>query len=171
MPRWPALAALILVLLPPLAMAETSLVRFEGGIGVIPVSSAAGAANADGTFPNVVRNDVRGVPPGGQPWVIAGLSADVKLDGRISVQGRGLLLAGGNGIGTTGGQTVRAVLFCGAPATATAHSTDLVPLEPNGDFRIEDVLEPVPLAPCPNAVLLIVNAGGRWFAAGIPRGD
>lgn len=147
------------------ALADESLVRFEGGIGVIPVSSAAGTQNANGTFPDVNRNDVRGVPPGGQPWVTAGLSADVTLDGRISVHGRGLLLAGGNGIGTNGGQSVRAVLFCGTDA----HSSGLVPLEPNGDFRIDDVLTPAPPDPCATPILLIVNGGGRWFAAGIPK--
>jgi hypothetical protein len=133
------------------ARADDRLVRFEGGIGEIPVSTP-GAANV-----------VRGVSRGGQPWVIARLSADVKTDGRISVDGRGLLLAGGNAIGTNGNQSVRAMLFCG---TASFNS-DLVPLEANGDFRIEGMLNALPPDPCESPVLLIVNAGGRWFAAGI----
>jgi hypothetical protein len=141
-----------------------SLLKFKGGIGVIPVSSAAGAPNADGTFPNVNRNDVHGVPPGGQPWVISDLKADVNMDGRIRVDGRGLLLAGGNGIGTTGGQSVRAVLFCGS----AVHQSGLVPLEADGDFRIDEALVPIPPDPCNSPVLLIVNGGGRWFAAGVP---
>ena len=74
------------------ARADDRLVRFEGGIGEIP-DSTPGAANV-----------VRGVSPGGQPWVIARLSADVKTDGRISVDGRGLLLTGGNAIGKPGSQ-------------------------------------------------------------------
>lgn len=150
------------------AMADEILLKFKGGIGVNPVSSAAGTANADGTFPNVNRNDVRGVPPGGQPWVIESLRADVRVDGRIRVDGRGLLLSGGNGIGTTGGQQVRAVLFCG-PGLGVAHSSGFVALEPDGDFRIDGVLDPTLPSPCENPVLLIVNAGGRWFAAGIPQ--
>ena len=44
-----------------------SLARFDGGIGVIPVSNGAGPANPDGTFPNVKLNVVRSVPPGGKP--------------------------------------------------------------------------------------------------------
>ena len=71
------------------------LAKFEGGIGVIPVSSGAGPVNADGTFPNVRLNVVRGVFPAG-PWRIADLRADVDTDGRIKVRGRGLLLASGN---------------------------------------------------------------------------
>ena len=141
----------LLVSLP--ALADGPLVRFDGGIGVQPVRAGGGA------------NTVQGVNPGGIPWVIARLTADVKTDGRISVDGRGLLLAGGNGIGTNGGQSVRARLFCGTVASDTV----LVPLQPNGDFRIDDVLSPLPANPCNTPVLLIINTGGAWFAAGIPN--
>ena len=48
------------------------LARFEGGIGVIPVSNG-GPVNPDGTFPNVKLNVVRGVFPGAGPWRIADL--------------------------------------------------------------------------------------------------
>jgi hypothetical protein len=136
---------------------------------VIPVSSAAGAANADGTFPNVNRNVVRGVNPAGQIWVIAGLKAQVSVDGRITVEGRGLLLGGGNNIGLNANASVFATLICEATAPFTEHNTTLtgVPLEPNGDFRIDDVLSSVP-AVCPSPVLLIRNAANQaWFAAGL----
>src|SRR5262252_6319124 len=137
-------------------LAEGPLVRFDGGIGVQPFRASA-------TGP--VANTVQGVNPGGAPWVIARLTADVKTDGRISVDGRGLLLAGGNAIGTNGNQSVKARLFCGG----VAHDSVLVPLQPNGDFRIDDILSPLPTNPCDNPVLLIVNGGGAWFAAGIPN--
>jgi hypothetical protein len=153
------------LLVPAFVAADQSLVRFKGGIGVIPVSRAAGTQNADGTFPDVVRNDIFGTPPGGQPWRIDDLRADVRLDGTIKVDGQGLLLAGSNGIGTPAGQQVRARLFCGG----VQHNSNLVPLEPNGDFRIDDVLTPIPPDPCTAPVLLIVSSGGNWFAAGIPK--
>src|SRR5215475_13901156 len=89
------------LLFPFAASAQAPLVRFDSGIGVIPVRA--------GPAPNIVR----GVNPGGVPWVISRLTADVRTGGRISVDGRGLLLAGGDGIGTTGNQSVRARLFCG----------------------------------------------------------
>ena len=147
------------------ALADDSLVRFEGGIGVNPVSSATDAGVA-------ARNIVRGVLPGGQPWVISRLSADVKENGRIRAKGEGLLLGGGDNIGTNGRASVFATLFCGDPRSATAHDSTPtgVPLETNGDFRINDVLSPLPPGVCTNAVLLIRNAaGGGWFAAGIPK--
>ena len=146
------------------------LARFEGGIGVIPVSNGAGPVNADGTFPNVRLNLVRGVFPGAGPWRIADLRADVDADGRIKVRGRGLLLASGNSIGQNANQRVFATLLCEAAAPFVERSTAFtgVPLESNGDFRIDETLNPAP-SECPSPVLLIRNTGGVWFAAGIPK--
>jgi hypothetical protein len=146
------------------------LARFDGGIGVNPVANVAGAANQDGTFPNVKQNVVRGVPPGA-PWRIADLRADIATDGSISVRGRGLLLASGNSIGQNGNVRVFATLICEAAAPFVEHSTVVnVPLEANGDFRIDSNLNSVPLE-CPSPVLLIRNTSGVWFAAGIPKAD
>jgi hypothetical protein len=139
------------------AAADERLVRFDGGIGVIP-SRVGGLANV-----------VRGVSPGGQVWVISRLNADVRTDGRITVDGRGLLLGGGENIGLNGNQSVRARLFCGAAGAEVAHNSELVPLEANGDFRIDGQLDPVPPVPCERPVLLIVSGGNAWFAAGIPK--
>lgn len=141
-------------LAPFAAAAAPPLVSFEGGIGSQPLRAGA------------LVNDVHGVPPGGRPWVISRLSADVKTDGSIRVDGRGLVLAGGNNVGTGGGLSVRARLFCGGLPHDTAQ---LVPLEDNGDFRIDDVLTPPPPVGCASPVLLILSGGGSWFAAGIPR--
>jgi hypothetical protein len=140
-------------LLPLAASAEEPLVRFDDGIGVQPLRS--------GPAPNVVH----GVNPGGLPWVISRLRADVSTDGRIRVDGRGLLVAGGDSIGTNLGQSVRARLFC----AGVASDSDLVALDDRGDFRIEGFLNPYPPSPCNNPVLLIVNGGGVWFAAGTPK--
>jgi len=164
------LALSLFLLLPLAATAEDSLAKFDGGIGVIPVSNVAGVQNANGTFPDVTRNVVRGVNPAGQIWVIADLQADVNTNGRIQVEGRGLLLGGGNAIGTNANQSVRATLLCANDGNVL-HDTDLVPLQPNGDFRIDKMLSPAPPNPCTSAVLLIRNPNGAWFAAGIPKLD
>ena len=144
----------IAALLPIAATAAESVARFEDGIGSQPLR--AGAA----------INSVLGVNPGGAPWVISRLSADVGADGSIRVDGRGLLLAGTDNIGTPGGQSVRARLFCNG---AAAGDSELVALDARGDFRINGVLTQTPPSPCLRPVLLIVNAGGAWFAAGIPK--
>jgi hypothetical protein len=115
-------------------------------------------------------NTVRGVPPGGGPWRIADLKADVDSTGHIKVRGHGLLLASGNGIGQNANQSVFATLVCEAVAPFTLHNTNVagVPLDVNGDFRIDDDLYPTP-GDCASPVLLIRNTGGVWFAAGIPK--
>ncbi len=153
------------VVYPLSAAADDSLVKFKGGIGVIPVSSGVGVA---ATAEVVNRNIVRGVQPPGQIWVIADLRADVKVDGRIRVKGKGLLLGGGTNIGFNANQSVRATLLCANDGNVP-HDSGLVPLEANGDFRIDDMLLPVPPNPCDSAVLLIRNPAGAWFAAGIPN--
>ena len=134
-----------------------NLVRFSGGIGDIPTGSAA--------------TTVRGVAAAGQIWVIRDLAADVKQDGSIRVDGRGLLLGAGNAVGSNGNNSVFATLFCANDGNIQ-HSSNLagVPIEVNGDFRIDDTLSPTPPNTCTSPVLLIRTIGpGSWFAAGIPR--
>jgi hypothetical protein len=128
--------------------ADDTLAQFEGGIGVIPVSSGVGTA---ATATTVNRNIVRGVQPAGQIWVIKKLEAEVTTDGQIKVEGEGLVLGGGNNIGRATGQRVFATLICEAAAPFTERNSNLngVPLEANGDFRIDDVLSPAPLIRAP----------------------
>lgn len=146
---------------------DDNALRFDGGIGVIPVSNVT--VNGDGSV-TVSRNIVRTVNPPGQIWVIDALNAEVNGD-EIRARGRGLLLGGGNNIGTNANQNVFATLACGQAAPFTLHSTPIagVPLAPNGDFEIDDVLTPAPPLECVNPVLLIRNPAGAWFAAGIVK--
>jgi hypothetical protein len=155
-------------LLTPSVMADDTLARFKGGIGVIPVSSGVGML---ATAEVVNRNIVRGVQPAGQIWVIRKLEAKVTTDGDIKVKGEGLVLGGGNNVGRATGQSVFATLICEEEMSQfTAHDSDPmgVPLDPHGDFEIDDVLTPTPPVDCTNPVLLIRNAANlNWFAAGI----
>ena len=131
------LVAFLTALFPLSALAQSNtLVVFDGGIGVIPVSSAVGAGP---TSPIVNLNIVRGVQPAPNR-VIRDLPASVKTNGTIHVVGLGLLLGGGNGIGSNANASVFATLFCGATAQSTNPAG--VPLQPDGDFLINDVLSP-----------------------------
>src|SRR5262245_38225477 len=151
----------------PLAAEDHPLVSFDGGIGVIPVSNVT-VVNGVTT---VNRNVVRGINSPGQIWVISRLRADIDADGRIKAAGRGLLLGGGHGIGTNAGQSVLATLICDTAGTQLFTTTTPVPLAPNGDFEIDDMLTPAPLT-CASPVLLIRNGTGAvWFAAGIRKLD
>jgi hypothetical protein len=118
--------------------------------------------------------------------VINNLNATVQ-GGQITVNGKGLVLAGGNNAGraltTSGGQfSVIATLICEATAPFTEHTTSPggVLLSPTGNFKINDTLLPPPPASCASPMLLIRNAatavGGfpnLWFAVGIynPNGN
>ena len=153
-----ALAAIVLAAVSSTAFADDNLARFEGAVGSQPLR-AGGATN-----------DVFGVNPGGRPWLISGLSAFVKKDGRVSVVGRGLILGGGPSVGTSGNIAVKAKLLCPTSSTtATQHDSGTVTMEPDGDFRIDDTLVPPPPADCTNGVLLITSGTNAWFAAGIPK--
>lgn len=166
---------------------DDSALRFEGGIGATPV----GRINNNGTatptsddFPEA--NIVLGVSPGGAPWAIKALQARVGSDGRISAKGEGLLLAGGNNIGTRGGpRQVLASLFCRAVGGAAVgpFNSEFVDLDPNGDFEIRGALTDsagaAPPNPCGDTVdnrpVLLIRtvtggAPGSWFAAGILKG-
>jgi hypothetical protein len=147
--------------------ADNVLVKFDGGIGATPVRAGAIANNAP------LANDVFTITPGGRPWVIRKLEAQVKLNGDIEVNGKGLVLAGGNTVGAPGGITsVFASLFCNGNATSL--NTVAVPLSASGDFKIKDTFTTLPPNPCATPVLLIRNASAgvvasaSWFAAGIP---
>jgi len=153
---------------------DDTLARFKGGIGVIPVSSGVAPVAAQLTSEVVNRNFVRGVQPAGQIWVIDKLDARVRANGHIRVDGKGLILGGGNTAGRATGQSVFATLICAAAAPFTQFSTTLtgVPLADNGDFKIDDMLSPAPPFVCASPMLLIRTSGsGNWFAVGILKQD
>ena len=106
------------------------------------------------------------------------------VDGRIRADGRGLVFAGGNTIGTAVGTAgsggtavinVFATLICENVPNFVQRNTNLagVPLAANGDFKIDDMLSPPPLprSSCATPVLLIRSTAGNltWFAAGIQK--
>jgi hypothetical protein len=147
------------------------VLKFNGAIGVDPLTAAGGAD---------VSNVVRGVSPGGRAWVIRKLDAAVFSDATVEIRGKGLLLSSGDVIATRGPVThVAATLACGA-ADATALKVSTAPAELNaaGNFIIrgplmDGVNAAVLPASCDNPQLLIraanptTGAVGGWFAAGI----
>jgi hypothetical protein len=159
------LVAGALCALSTVASADDVLARFKGGVGVHPLSNFT-------TVP--VPNTVRGVSPAGQIWVMDKLEAKVAVNGHITLEGKGLVLAGGNNAGRATGQAVFATLICEAAAPFTLSNTNLtgVVLTATGDFKINDMLSPAPAFPCLSPMLLIRNAaGGTWFAVGILRSN
>lgn len=153
--------AISLAGLTPALASDDRRIEFQGGIGSTPFAVVNAAPGP---------NDVRGIAPGGRPWVIEKLRASIRADGAISVKGKGLLLAGGNLVGLPAlPRQVVATLFCGA----TELTSPPADLDANGNFTIRGMLAAALPDPCQTPTLLIrnfsANAAGAWFAAGIPE--
>lgn len=150
------------------------LVKFDGAIGVDPLTAANGVD---------ALNVVRGINPGGRAWVLREFKATIRTDGSIVARGAGLLFASGESIATRGPVAqVVATLACGpADATASLFTSPPAPLDEAGNFRIsgalsQDGVNAAVMPPaCANPVLLIrgfnavTGTAGGWFAAGIPN--
>ena len=154
-----ATAALVTMLSGP-AAADSSSVRWKTIIGIIQAG-----------------NVVAGIGGGGQPWSTLGGQARVDLaSGEAEFEVRGLVLAGGNSIGTPDGiVSVKGTLVCAAgTANQVIKDTPAVPLSAQGDAEFEGNIGPIPAActPTNTAFLVRINnpaPGDRWIANGAVR--
>jgi len=117
------------------------LFRFDHGTGNQVFRSAAGVPTL---------NTVAGVAPGGAPWGITSLDAVIKTNGDIRARGEGVVLLGGDGLGTRAGpRQVILSLFCRnvpvPPAVSAAlilapFNSEPVDLDEDGDFVVRGKL-------------------------------
>jgi hypothetical protein len=127
---------------------------------------------------NLVGSGTGQVAGGGQPWTTTGGEAGVNLsNGDAGFRVRGLVLAGGNGVGTRAAiAEVQGTLVCDTNGSAGGGNSVLVdtspvPLSATGDARFSGNLGPLPAA-CSEpdiAFLVRISAGGvasRWIANG-----
>jgi len=148
----------------------------------IAVATTSLPALADKDKDNTVRwetiigiiqagNVVAGVAGGGQPWSTLGGNASVNLaNGKVDFEVRGLVLAGGNAIGTPATITqVKGTLVCDTDGSAGGPvlvDTPLVTLSDEGDARFHGSVGALPAA-CtsePDAAFLVRIGAGRWIA-------
>jgi hypothetical protein len=127
---------------------------------------------------NTVGSGTGKVTGGGAPWFASGGSAEANLttgDVRFSIEG--LVLAGGNSIGTPDGVTsVKGTLVCDTTGVlnsgnSTLVDTPLVTLSAQGNARFKGNLGALPLA-CtsqPSIAFLVRTSGGAWLASGMVR--
>lgn len=165
---------LVLLLLPVVtALGDDPVVRWRQIIGIIQPG-------------NVVGSGTGAVTGGGLPWTTTVGVARVNLGtGHIQFVVKGLVLAGGNAIGTRGDITaVKGTLVCDTDGSAgagnsTLAQTDAVPLSLEGDAQFSGSVNPLP-AVCssePDVAFLIriaevkgvAQANGRWIANGAVR--
>lgn len=134
---------------------EATVVRWQKINGVI-------------TAPGI-NNPVGGIASGGLPWTTNGGTASVNFrTGSVFFFVDGLVLNGGNAVGTTGPvTTVIGTLVCNAGSTAGAGQqvldTPAVPLSPEGAAQFLGVFPSIPTCTKP---LFLIRAGGKWIAAG-----
>jgi hypothetical protein len=117
-------------------------------------------------------NTVGNIGGGGQPWTTVGghASADLSAN-RVEFEVRGLVLAGGNAIGTPDGIVqVKGTLVCDPTGANLVIDTPLVPLSATGDAEFSGAVAPIPSTCTPsNTVFLIRIPANRWIANGAVR--
>jgi hypothetical protein len=145
------------------SLAETE-VEWRQIVGIIAPGNTVGSGTGKATG-------------GGTPWTTSRGNAEVNLttgDLRFNVEG--LVLAGGNSIGTPDGvTTVKGTLVCDTTGVNSPNSvlvdSSLVPLDAQGDAKFKGNLGILPAA-CtsqPNIAFLIRTASGGWIASGMVR--
>jgi hypothetical protein len=142
----------LLLALPAAGSADDRILRFDTMVGV--VRPFTGATNA-----------IRGVGGGGQPWAIAEAKGELRVDGRLEIEVKGLVLVSTN---QNPAATFRAIVSClttadGLTVTTTNVMTDEFPATVDGDSEIEAVVS-LP-SPCIAPIVFVTNAAGRWFAS------
>jgi hypothetical protein len=116
-------------------------------------------------------NPIRGVPGGGLPWQIEEGQADLRADGRLRVEVKGLVLARrapvpANLQGTNPIAQFMAILSCqstsGGNATVVNVPTPLVPASSTGNAKIDTTVQ-LP-SPCFAPIVFVTSPTGAWFA-------
>jgi hypothetical protein len=159
-----AVGGIVLLWRPSAAFGDGGSVRWKDIIGIVQTG-------------NIVGSGTGKVTGGLLPWHTTGGRAAVNLaTGDLHFTVRGLVLAGGNFIGTRADVAqVRGTLVCDTTGIANGNSTlvdtDLVPLSLQGIARFSGNVGPLPDA-ClnsPNVAFLVRSARGLWIANGSVR--
>ena len=137
-------------------------VHWQSVIGIIQANNIVGSGTGAAT----------GAPG---PWAALGGHVNVVLgNGQVDFSTNGLVLAGGNAIGTPGAVLqVKGTLVCDTDGSASGGNsvlvdTPLVDLDDQGDARFDGSVGPLP-AVCatePDIAFLIRTASGRWIGNG-----
>ena len=116
-----------------------------------------------------VDNPVGGISSGAGPWTTRTGTARVNFrTGNVFFFVEGLVLAGGNSIGTPGAvANVIGTLVCNAGSTTAPAQqvldTPAVPLSAEGNAQFSGVFPSIPACSKP---IFLIRAGTRWIAAG-----
>ena len=137
---------------------DSEIMEFSSMVGV--PRPYTGAANA-----------IRGVPGGGRPWAIGAAEGELKANGKLEVEVRGLVIDPNEPVATAGtnpSPTFRVIVSCmSTDATGAAVvsnvMTDPFPADAAGNAEVETKLT-LP-SPCIAPIIFVTSATGSWFAA------
>ena len=146
------------------AAADPATVKWDDVIGIIQAGNQVGSGTGR-------------ITGGGQPWTTQSGKAQVDLrTGRVKFTVKGLVLAGGNSIGTPDAvNMVKGTLVCDTNGSAGGGNsvlvdTDLVPLSPQGDADFSgDVTLASVCQSEPDLAFVIRIGSGAWIANGSVR--
>ena len=145
------------------AFADDPTVRWKDVVGIVQAGNLVGTGSGQ-------------VTGGGQPWTTSGGVADVNLStGHLHFVVKGLVLAGGNSIGTTGPVArVKGTLVCDTNGSAGGGNSalvdgDLVDLTPQGDAEFNGFVTLPAACSEPDIAFVIRAASGVWIANGAVR--
>ena len=106
---------------------------------------------------------IDGVLGGGLPWVIDEGHAQLRADGRLHIEVRGLVLGAGGAAGTIPIPTGVGIVTCADGATRI--TTDPVPYSMAGDADVDARITLPATCLAPNVFFAgVTGAGPRWFA-------
>jgi hypothetical protein len=120
-------------------------------------------------------NAIRGVPGGGLPWVVDSANGELRLDGRVEVRVKGLVIdpndpaAIAAGLaGTNPVPNFKAIVSClskdaAGNAVTSNVETGLFPATATGNAQIEDTVS-LP-SPCIAPIVFVTSPTGSWFAS------
>jgi hypothetical protein len=144
--------------------ADPLTVKWDDVIGVIQAGNQVGSGTGR-------------ITGGGQPWSTQGGKAQVDLrTGRVKFTVKGLVLAGGNTIGTPGTVTmVKGTLVCDTNGSAGGGNsvlvdTELVPLSAQGDADFSGDVTLAAVCQTESDLAFVIRTGsGAWIANGSVR--
>lgn len=139
-------------------------------VAALPLLPAASFARDDATpeWKTIIGieqagNVVDGITGGGQPWSALGGEVSVDLrSGEIEFSVHGLVLAGGNSIGTPGAVvSVAGTVVCGVGVSV---ATPQVPLSAQGDAEFDGIVAIPSGCKSNNIGFLLTAPNGQWIA-------
>jgi hypothetical protein len=127
-----------------------------------------------GAIPGTSANTVAGITGGGEPWSTLSGHAYVDLSsGAVDFEVKGLVLAGGNSIGTPATiAQVEGTLVCSPGTTSQAIiNTPPVPLDAQGNASFNGSFTSPTDGCSPTAVVFLITipSNGHWIANGAVR--